>query len=429
MRVWRARGCWSRALAERALPPFDPAGYRRMVVVAAHPDDETLGAGGLLRVAHRAGVALRLVVASDGEAAYPGLGPNARAELGRVRRAELHAVLRRGGLRDVPVRWLGLPDSGLAEHADELADRLRPLLAGADAYLAPWTGDPHPDHRATGAAAAAAAPATAYGWGYPIWMWPWLRPDDPAVRWELAHLLPLDAADVAAKRAACVGFASQVSRPPAGREPVLGPELLGQLDRPAELLFREPRATSAPLGRFAALYAEGGDPWRDGSWYERRKRAVLRASLPRERYRGGFEPGCGPGALTVELAGRCERLHATEPVAEAAAVARQRTRGHPGVRITELALPAGVPDERIDLAVFSEVLYYLDDRTVLATLDATLRALEPGGDLVLAHWRGWPSEAPRDGEATAALVRARPELHDLVEHVDEDFVLRVLRRR
>jgi hypothetical protein len=99
------------------------------------------------------------------------------------------------------------------------------------------------------------------------------------------------------------------------------------------------------------------------------------------------------------------------------------------VRITELALPAGVPEQRIDLAVFSEVLYYLDDRTVLATLDATLRALEPGGDLVLVHWRGWPSEAPRDGEATAALLRARPELHDLVEHVDEDFVLRVLRRR
>jgi hypothetical protein len=63
------------------------------------------------------------------------------------------------------------------------------------------------------------------------------------------------------------------------------------------------------------------------------------------------------------------------------------------------------------------------------TLETIVRALEPGGDLVLAHWRGWPAEAPRDEATTAALVRARPELVDLVEHVDEDFVVRVLRRR
>lgn len=420
---------WSRALAERTPPPFDPGGYRRLVVVAAHPDDETLGAGGALAVANRAGVGLVLVVASDGEAAYPGLGPERRRQLGRVRRAELHAVLRGRGLGDVPVHWLGLPDTGLAEHRGELTDRLAPLLADADAYLAPWTADPHPDHRAAGRAASAAAPSTAYGWGYPIWMWPWMEPDDPRIHWDRARLLALDPSDLATKLEACSGFTSQVEDAPGGGPPVVGPELLAHLERPAELVFREPRAASAPLGRFAALYADRADPWRAHCWYERRKRDVLLASLPRERYRAGFEPGCGTGALTVELAERCERLHATEPVAEAAHTARRNAAGHPGVRVAERALPAGVPDDGLDLAVFSEVLYYLDDRTVGATLDATLRALRPGGDLVLAHWRGWPAEAPRDGEATAALVRARPELDELVEHVDERFVVRVLRRR
>ncbi|MDT7648108.1 MAG: hypothetical protein QOC75_5108 [Pseudonocardiales bacterium] len=420
---------WSRALAEQLPPAFDPGGYQRILVVAAHPDDETLGVGGALRVAHRAGVAITLVVATDGEAAYPGLGAEQRRELAGVRRAELHSALRRGGLGDVPVHWLGLPDSALAEHTGELTERLTGLLADADAYLAPWTGDPHPDHRAAGRAAAAAAPATAYGWGYPIWMWPWMRPEDPSVSWDRAHLLRLDAADLAAKQAARSCFVSQVSRAPSGAEPVLSPEMLAHSDRAAELVFREPRQGSAPLGRFATLYAAGADPWRDRSWYERRKRAVLTASLPRERYRHGFEPGCGTGALTLELAPRCERLDSTEPVPEAARRARRATAGLPGVRIAEAALPAGVPDGRIDLAVFSEVLYYLDDDTVHATLETTVRALEPGGDLVLAHWRGWPAEAPRDEATTAALVRARPELVDLVEHVDEDFVVRVLRRR
>jgi LmbE family N-acetylglucosaminyl deacetylase/SAM-dependent methyltransferase len=419
---------WTAALAERTLPEFDPTAYRQLVVLAAHPDDETLGVGGAMRMAHRAGVGVTVVVATDGEAAYPQLGPAERRDLAGVRRRELRAALDSSDLGDVAVRWLGLPDSALDEHSRELTGYLAESLADADAYLAPWTADPHPDHRAVGRAAVAAAPATAYGWGYPIWMWPWMRPEDPEVRWELAHLLRLGPEDLAAKRLARSRFASQLSAAPDGAEPVLGPDLLAHSDRPAELVFREPRETSAPLRRFATLYAEQGDPWRSDSWYERRKRAVLCASLPRERYRRGFEPGCGAGTLTVELARRCEQLYATEPVPEAAAQARLATAGDAGVEIAPLALPEGVPAGPLDLAVFSEVLYYLDDRSVHATLEATVRALEPGGDLVLVNWLGWPAEAPRDEAATAALVRARPELVEVVEHRDEDFVVRVLRR-
>jgi LmbE family N-acetylglucosaminyl deacetylase len=420
---------WTQALTEQSLPPFDPTGYERLVVVAAHPDDETLGVGGALRAAHRAGTAITLVVATDGEAAYPRLGPRERRELAGVRRAELHTALHHGGLQDIPVHWLGLPDSGLAEHTQELTERLTELLTGADAYLAPWTSDPHPDHRAAGRAARAAAAVTTYGWGYPIWMWPWMQPDDPEVTWDRAYLLQLETTDLAAKQDAISCFTSQISRAPSGCEPVLNPRMLAHSDRGAELLFREPHQAGAPLRRFADLYAAAADPWREDSWYERRKRAVLCASLPRERYYCAFEPGCGTGALTLELARRCDRLHSTEPVPEAAIQARRVTAGYPRVWIADAALPAGVPDEQIDLAVFSEVLYYLGDETVHATLEATMRVLAPGGDLVLAHWRGWPAEAPRDETATAALVRARPELIDLVEHLDEQFVVRVLRRR
>lgn len=420
---------WTDALAWHRPPRFDPTAHRRVVVLAAHPDDETLGAGGCLQVLHRSAAVVTLVVATDGEAAYPALDAGARRDLGRARRAELGAALVAQGLAEVPVHWLGLPDSGLAQHADALRDALVPLLADADAYLAPWPGDPHPDHGAAGRAAAAAAPATVHGWSYPIWMWAWTTPDDPAVPWHRAHLVELDEAVRTAKRAAIGCFTSQVGPGPDGSAPVLATAVLAHADRRAELLFREPRSAAAPVERFAQLYAEGNDPWRTGSWYERRKRAVALASLPRERYRAAFEPGCGAGELTVGLAERCACVLASDPVPTAVERARAATAGTIGVRVDCDALPAAVPHEPIDLAVFSEVLYYLDDAAVHETLDRTLAVLEPRGDLLVVHWSGWPAEAPRDAAATHAMLRDRSELEPLVDHVDEDFVLLVLRRR
>jgi trans-aconitate methyltransferase len=120
---------------------------------------------------------------------------------------------------------------------------------------------------------------------------------------------------------------------------------------------------------------------------------------------------------------------ASDPVADAVRQARERVADIPGVRVERSALPDAVPEEPVDLAVFSEVLYYLDDDVVEATLNRTLAVLETGGDLAVVHWRGWPAEAPRDAVATHRLLQARSELVTVVEHVDDGFLLLVLRRR
>lgn len=417
---------WAAAIEDHRVAAFDASAHRRIVVVAAHPDDETLGAAGVLRALHAAGVQLSLVVATDGEAAYPGLDAPARRELADVRRRELGEALRAQGLAGVAVTWLGLPDSGLAEHADELRLRLTGLLADADAYLAPWPGDPHPDHRAAGLAAAAAAPVTAHGWSYPIWMWAWLDAADSTVPWDRARVVRLDQPARAARAAAVDCFASQVGPGPDGSPPVLAAGLLDHVDRDVDLVFREPRTGSAPVDRFAALYS-AGDPWSTASWYEVRKRAVVLASLPRERYRSAFEPGCGAGELTVGLAPRCDTLVSGDPVPAAVARARDAVSGLAGVQVELAALPDGVPSGPLDLVVFSEVLYYLDDATVVATVDRVAAAAAPGADLVTVHWRGWPAEAPRDAAATHRLVRDRLDLDLLVDHVDEHFLLQVSR--
>jgi LmbE family N-acetylglucosaminyl deacetylase len=420
---------WTEALARHRPRRFDTSAHQRVVVLAAHPDDETLGAAGCLQSLHRDGAELSLIVATDGEAAFPSLPAPNRVSLGRRRRRELTASLQALGLSEVSVHWLGLPDSELAANPDVLRAALTPLLADADAYLAPWPMDPHPDHRAVALAAAAAAPVTAHGWSYPIWMWAWTSPDDAELRWDRAYQVELDTAARTAKRTAVACFASQLSPGPHGQPPVLPPALLEHVDRDVELFFREPRRGGAPIQRFVELYADGRDPWRAGSWYERRKRAVVLACLPRDRYDAAFEPGCGTGELTLDLAERCTRVFASDPVTGAVERARALTTASAGVQVLRNALPAAVPGGPIDLAVFSEVLYYLDEDTLDETVRRTLSVLQPGGDLVAVHWRGWPPEAPRDAATTHALLRARPELVALVEHRDEDFELVVLRRQ
>jgi LmbE family N-acetylglucosaminyl deacetylase len=426
--VATAPALWREALDRHRPRPLDIEGLGRLVVVAAHPDDETLAVSGVMHAAHAYGCQVELVVGTDGEAAFPSLGRSGRDALARTRRTELMAALQGQGLGDVPVRWLGLPDSAL--DADVMAAELAGTLSGADSYLAPWVGDPHPDHAAAGLAAAAAAPVTTHGWSYPIWMWPWIEPTDAAIPWTTAHQHTMDAAAVAQKQRAISCFTSQLEPGPGGAEPVLTEEMLGYFRADRELVFRRPPTHSAPVERFSQLYREAnGDPWQTrDSWYERRKREVLLACLPNERYRHAAEPGCGTGELTRELARRCNRVSATDYSPDAVRLAGENTAELPRVAVVQHALPNGIPDG-IDLAVLSEVLYYLDPADLAATHERLATALLPGGDLVVAHWRGWPAEAPQEAADVHRQLIRDPRFETLVDHLDSEFLLHVLRRR
>lgn len=419
---------WEDAAATLATRDLDPSGFARLVVVCAHPDDESLGAAGLIRAVAAAGGTVELVVASDGEAALPEVDGLDRAALARTRRAELDDALDRLAV-PVRVHRLGMPDSALDDGA--LAAALRPLLAGADAWAGPWRADPHPDHAAVGRACAAAAPVTAHGFGFPIWARTRLDPTDPEVPWNRGYRLLLSDDDREAKRRAIAAHASQHAVPPGGARPVLSADTVEHFHGRREIYFREPPVDGAPPALFAERYRADADPWDlDGSWYERRKRDVVLSSLPRETYRLAAEPGCGPGALTRELAGRCDRLVATDVVEEAVAAAAAAVVDAPGVQVRRCDVddPRALPDGA-DLVVLSELLYYLPTGRVGAVLDRAAAALRPGGDLVVVHWRHWPAEAPADAAEVHRRVLDDARFATLVAHTDEEFLLHVTRRR
>ena len=225
---------WIRAV-ER-LPRLDLAACPGIVVVAAHPDDETLGFGATAATLAAAGRAVRVVAVSDGGAAIPGLSARERSRLEGRRRVELTCAMDVLGLP--PPVCVGLPDGELAAHETRLAGLLAEQLADRPTgtwCAATWRGDGHPDHEAVGRAAATAAAATgAVLVEYPVWMWHWASPPDPAVPWRRAAAVPLTASAVERKARAARRFRSQLDGPDA----VVPPDALRRLLAVGEVVFR-----------------------------------------------------------------------------------------------------------------------------------------------------------------------------------------------
>ena len=197
----------------RHFPPLNVDDCPALVLVGAHPDDETLGLGATAAMLSGRGVTVQVVAVTDGEAAYPDDGRD-RKELAKVRRDELAAAAERLGLPK-PI-FLRIPDGEVASHEQLLVGKIGAVLAGFGRgtwCAATWRGDGHPDHEAAGRAAAAASKdAGALFIEYPIWMWHWATPDDPAVPWHRARRLPVTPLELATKTAAMQCFASQLER-------------------------------------------------------------------------------------------------------------------------------------------------------------------------------------------------------------------------
>jgi LmbE family N-acetylglucosaminyl deacetylase/SAM-dependent methyltransferase len=412
---------WSRDARFDDLPAVDLAGVRRLIVVAAHPDDETLGAGALIAQAGAAGIAVTVVVVTDGAASHPRSPSTTPGEVRETRAAEAVLAVRRLDA-DAELHMLGFADGAVRENRAAIAETVRAVTADSDdgtLLVAPWRGDGHRDHRVVGEICAEIAGDTVPLLEYPIWLWHWAAPADGEVPWSSFVALRPDARSLEAKRSAIEAYTSQTAplSDRAGDEAVLHPEFLRNFAGDSEFFVRE---AGEKLGRayFDDLYDRHDDPWGFTSrWYERRKRAVTMAALPEERYLSALEIGCSIGVLTEQLAARCDAVTAVDVSAAAVARARERLAHERHVRVEVADVASAFPSGDYDLVVLSEVGYYFEAPVLRRILSDTADALSPGGTVVLCHWRHTVDDYALTGD----------EVHDIAAHEFGGSMTRLLR--
>lgn len=205
--AWRRHASWGR-VPPLVLSNGDEA-CNRLVVVSAHPIDESLGAGGLIATAHASGAMVYVVLLTAGEAPGPGAQVSRHA-LATQRLSEVeHAV--QALAPTSPVVYLGATGGEVGDCEGEVAASLTELIGNGDRTLlaSPWRRDGHPDHDAAGRAAAEAASRTgARLVEYPIRAWQDRSPDHAP--WRAIRRLDLSPEARRAKERAIAAHASQV---------------------------------------------------------------------------------------------------------------------------------------------------------------------------------------------------------------------------
>jgi LmbE family N-acetylglucosaminyl deacetylase len=213
----------------RNIAAWDPPSVPTLVL-APHPDDETLGAGGLIAKLCGHGIPVTVVAITNGENAY-----DDTAGLDKIRVPEQMEALKRLGVPASMIHRLNLPDRDVSAYEDQLVDLLLPLITPGTNVIAPWYRDFHPDHEAAGRAAARVSQLVGSRVSYYLF-WTWHRGTPDILNNVPAMRLALSEVELRTKLYALQAHSSQFEH--ADGQPILSPELLAPTHRAFEVYIR-----------------------------------------------------------------------------------------------------------------------------------------------------------------------------------------------
>lgn len=152
--------------------PFCPSQIRSARVIAPHPDDECIGAFGLICRLVRGGARVEVIVVTDGSASHPGSTLWPADRLRRARQSEVRAAMGLAGLCRSNLQFLNYPDGQLRTLSGAGKALLARRLAKGrlpDLVICPSLSDVHPDHRMVAEACRDAWPPHTRRLTYQVW--------------------------------------------------------------------------------------------------------------------------------------------------------------------------------------------------------------------------------------------------------------------
>lgn len=226
--------------------PFSTQGLKSILVIAPHPDDETLGCGGTLVLSERFGTAVHVAILTDGGASHPGHPQFTSEELVALRREEAITAASRLGLKLDRVAFLNEPDGTLAnlnsQQKEDLVRKIAKLLEriSPDVVLLTYGHDGSSEHDASYELVQLAVGLTGREprmLEYPIWAWrnP-LRLLRATLTSRIVWRSKIDEA-AAVKAEAIEAYVSQTKPLPPDKSSVLQPDFLLEFHYPEEFFF------------------------------------------------------------------------------------------------------------------------------------------------------------------------------------------------
>ena len=383
----------------------------RTLVISPHPDDESLGCGGLIALLRRKEVPVWVVFVTNGAASHINSKTHPPHKLAETREDEAKIACSILGVHKDNIIFLREADSKLIHCSDDQINRLSEKISGIlekhsiNTVLLPWRRDPHADHRVAhkiGQRALQLCQTKIQLVEYPIWLWKNGADKDWPLKNEV-EAFRLDIAQIFKKKQKAIwSHKSQlgltVKDDPEGF--VLTEDLLEPFLTPSEYYFYSVDEKKSTLRKayFEKLYKNDEDPWDfRGSTYERDKYRESIKLLKNTHYKKALEIGCSIGVQSGLLASICDQLLAVDISKAALHTAKQDFGYLENITFKNLDVNKNFPEGSFNLITLCEVGYYFNKKDLLKIFDRIEENLASGGKFLMVHWTSYVPDYPLTG--------------------------------
>ncbi len=403
------------------------------LVLAPHPDDESLGCGGLIQYLINQNSPVLVCFVTSGGASHPNSIKFPPSRLAKIREQEAIAACEILGLDASKILFLRESDSKLktltSDQNKEISLKLAKVLMEnkISTLVLPWRRDPHSDHRASfklGENAIAMLDQDIQLIEYPIWLWKNSIENDWPILDEV-EIFRLEISDILSKKKQAI-FAHQSQTSTLIDDDLNGftfnEDLLSPFLTNYEYFFfpRDNSKNSLAQDYFDTLYSNNEDPWNfKNSTYEERKYQKINTFLENRKYDLGLELGCSIGVHTSFLAAHCKKLLAVDISEDAVATAKVINRKLQNVEFQEMNILHEFPEEKFQFISMCEMGYYFSEDDLLFIFQKIVNALEKKGSFLMVHWTSYVREYPLTGKLVHQLFEEFNSRNDVFSMVSK----------